>query len=96
MKEKPEYMTSMDLADLKSKYNLELLNDDPIIGIYFLIHNGEIIYVGQSKDIHNRITQHRDKSFDDVFFIRYIKDELTIKEEFFVQSLTPLLNKTWN
>ncbi len=96
MKEKPEYMASMDLADLKSKYNLESLNDDPIIGIYFLIHNGEIIYVGQSKDIRNRITQHRDKSFDDVFFIRYIKDELTIKEEFFVQSLTPLLNKTWN
>ena len=37
----------------------------PIRGIYFLLHIGEIVYVGQSQDCRTRVQQHiREKEFD--------------------------------
>ncbi|MDA8256318.1 MAG: GIY-YIG nuclease family protein [Betaproteobacteria bacterium] len=33
-------------------------------GIYFLMQEGEIVYIGQSRNVQNRIAQHGDKRFD--------------------------------
>jgi len=32
--------------------------EDPICGVYFLLHEGEIVYVGFSRDIRFRIIEH--------------------------------------
>jgi hypothetical protein len=44
---------------------LQRVSINPIVGIYFLFRKGELVYVGQSTDIMQRIQQHRtDKVFD--------------------------------
>ncbi len=49
-----------------------------LVGIYHLKSNGVVVYVGQTKNIRNRIAQHlynSDKEFDDIDFFE-VDDEL--------------------
>lgn len=63
-------------------------------GVYFLCHNQEVVYVGQSVNIVARITAHTDKRFDRVFFLPWPKDDLDRVEGAFIRTLRPPLNMT--
>jgi len=62
-------------------------------GVYFLISNQEILYIGQSKNLWARLSQHSvDKDFDEVRFIECSPVELDEKEMFFIKLIKPPLN----
>lgn len=63
-------------------------------GVYFLIKENEVVYVGQSVNIAARIIAHKNdgKVFDEVKFILCEKEKLDEKEMFFIKLLQPKLN----
>lgn len=71
-------------------------------GIYFLIKNGEIVYVGQSSDIYRRISEHRlgvpkrkgpPKDFDEWDYYEIEdEDKRDVVEYFLINLLKPRLN----
>lgn len=65
-------------------------------GVYFLVKDGEVVYVGQSKNCHGRIGQHPDKDFDSYAFYPCSKDELDIFESAYIHYLQPRLNGCLN
>lgn len=67
----------------------------PDCGIYFLLNEGEIVYVGQSKrSVRQRILQHRkDKVFDSFFVKPYERKSLDFMEAMYIFVHTPKYNK---
>lgn len=63
-----------------------------ICGIYFLVHQGDVIYVGQSVNVVARLPGHKGKEHDDVFFLRVPQSELDVVEAEFIRILKPPLN----
>jgi hypothetical protein len=62
-------------------------------GVYFLKHEGQIVYVGQSISVYSRVSAHRrDKTFDMVSFLPCKREELNNLEGFFIRLLMPKLN----
>lgn len=70
-----------------------------INGIYFLILSGEVVYVGQSSDIVQRIythIDHRDMAFDDVVYVECADEETDALEGTLIRFLKPRCNtQTW-
>jgi hypothetical protein len=74
---------------------IEKLNPQ-LCGIYFLVQGDEVVYVGQSVNLHSRISSHiadGHKQFDRVFFRRAAPAELNPLEARFIRVLRPKLNK---
>lgn len=64
-----------------------------ICGVYFLIKDGLVVYVGQSVDIFTRLGMHENfKSFDSYAFIECDKAQLDLVESLYIHTLNPLLN----
>lgn len=66
-----------------------------LCGIYFLWLGDEIVYVGQSKLIRERILQHIDedvKLFNGLSFIECRRQDLNRKERLFIEALMPRYN----
>ena len=64
-------------------------------GVYFLKDQGEIVYVGQSISVYNRVSQHKSqnfKKFDSVTLLPCKPEELNNLEGFFIRLLKPKLN----
>ncbi|EPL59898.1 hypothetical protein B382_23613 [Stutzerimonas stutzeri B1SMN1] len=65
-------------------------------GIYFLIHKGSVVYVGQSENCHARIGDHTrgeySKMFDSYHVIECHKSNLHKMEALFIAKLNPRLN----
>jgi len=61
-------------------------------GVYFLIKDSKVQYVGQSKNIMARVVAHTDKDFDRAFYIRVPLGELSNVEGFLIKHLRPELN----
>ena len=62
-------------------------------GVYFLRYEGQIVYVGQSVSVYNRVSAHRkEKKFDQVSFLPCKQEELNNLEGFFIRLLMPKLN----
>lgn len=64
-----------------------------IIGIYLLKRKNKVVYVGQSKNVHRRIGQHKDKTFDSYEIIECSESLLNCTEEFYILSHNPIYNK---
>lgn len=66
-----------------------------ISGVYFLYDKGELVYIGQSKNILVRIYQHNDKVFDTFDYLE-IQDEKkrNDKEIDLIMQHTPKYNKS--
>lgn len=67
-----------------------------ICGVYFLLHDKEVVYVGQSVAILYRVHQHvveGKKSFNRWCYIDVKKDQLNEVEQFYITLLRPRLNK---
>lgn len=68
------------------------INNGP--GVYFLIKNNEIIYIGSSKSPINRIYQHSDKHFDFYYIKECCLEDLKNLESNMIFDHSPKLNKS--
>jgi hypothetical protein len=65
-------------------------------GIYFLVQDTEVIYVGQSVNIYSRISQHMDKRFDRYAFVPCEAELLDKLESLYIHTLRPKLNGNYS
>ena len=81
---------------LKNKKSLDLT--DEVVGVYFLIKEDEIVYVGSSEQsCMNRIMTHikeGNKDFDSYFILKTKLEDARDQEIKFIMELTPKYNKT--
>lgn len=62
-------------------------------GVYFLVHQDEIVYVGQSLNIWSRIGTHvSSKKFDRAAYIQVPREKLDLVESLYIHMLKPKLN----
>lgn len=62
-------------------------------GVYFLIHEKKVVYVGQSINVFSRIFTHtQSKEFDSYVFVPCDKDMLDKLESLYIHFLSPPLN----
>lgn len=66
----------------------------PACGIYFLINEDEIVYVGKSVDLHRRVAEHYAhwKQFDCYTYIACLPEQLDQLERHYIRDLRPSLN----
>ncbi len=65
----------------------------PTSGIYFLIQKDQIVYVGQSTNVHVRVTEHaREKLFDRINVIECAAKDLNKLEMLYIKKFNPILN----
>ena len=88
----------MNLSQLKEEFGCGLLATEIIAGVYFLLAGEEIVYIGQSQNIHLRLQGHiHDKigSWDKCFYIPE-NDPVERKrlEDRLIKEHLPILNKT--
>ena len=65
---------------------------DAACGVYFLVHEGAVIYVGQSVNVYARVYTHKQeghKLFSSFAFITCEKEELDILESLYIHALCP-------
>ncbi|MDC8446472.1 MAG: DUF4224 domain-containing protein [Nitrosomonas sp.] len=68
----------------------------PVCGIYFLLCGSEVVYVGQSINLIERIGNHLRNDqmlFDAFYYIEAKKEDLLILEKKYIKKLNPYLNK---
>jgi hypothetical protein len=86
------------------KHILELPRHNPVTasrGIYFLIKDGQCVYVGQSQNVHVRVREHRTrnaalKDFDGYSFLSIPEGGLDEIEAYYIRELKPILNMAFN
>lgn len=61
-------------------------------GVYFLIYESEVVYVGQAVNVYSRIGQHTDKKFDRYAFVPCPPDMMNKIESLYIHCLRPKLN----
>lgn len=62
-------------------------------GVYFLIRDGAIVYVGQSNNVYSRVRSHKkDKTFDRIAVIECKEKELLHLEKLYIKKFKPILN----
>lgn len=66
----------------------------PACGVYFLIDDDEVVYVGQSTELHARVAQHRArwKQFDSYTYIPCESSQLAELERHYIRLFRPCLN----
>jgi hypothetical protein len=69
-----------------------LIEVPEVSGIYFLIHEGEVIYVGQSHNVASRIIGHKNKTFDRAFVLPCPPSKMNETEAAFIGIFKPKLN----
>ncbi len=66
-----------------------------VCGVYFLVNDGDVVYVGQSVNVHARIAQHRTdprKTFTHWAAISVRKEHLDFVESIYIHTFKPALN----
>lgn len=64
--------------------------------IYFLIKGNEIVYVGQTTNVHNRLQSHSDKDYDKVYFEPVDASVLRTVEYKYIRMFRPKYNAMHN
>lgn len=65
-------------------------------GVYFLLDGGRVVYVGQAKNVNQRLKMHKidpDKAFDSYAWVACEEEHLDTLEALYIMSLRPALNK---
>lgn len=86
-------------VDLLSNREIALksIRLEKTVGVYFLLHDSEVVYVGQSIDVESRIRSHRaEKEFDSYHVIACQQSELDALESAYIFYLQPKLNSRSN
>ena len=65
-------------------------------GIYLLLNNDEVVYVGQTQNGLRRIMQHYDKIFNKYAFIETAKDDLDYYEDLYIMQYQPKYNNFYS
>jgi hypothetical protein len=65
-------------------------------GVYFLVQDDEVVYVGQSVHIYSRLAQHQGKTFDRYAFVPCDAGVLDKLESLYIHVLKPKLNGNFN
>ena len=65
-------------------------------GVYFLISDDEVVYVGQSVNVYARIAQHKNKKFDKFAVLACSSQQLNVIESLYIHMLKPILNGSAN
>jgi hypothetical protein len=85
-----------EIADciLEKEAILSLTRWGRVCGVYFLVQDGEIVYVGQSIDVHYRVSCHRreGKQFDAYTIIACTPPRLADLERYYIKTFAPALN----
>lgn len=67
---------------------------DGACGVYFLIKNGRVSYVGQSVNVYARLAVYKkDVDFDKFCYIHCPKQQLNLLESIYIHLLRPPMNK---
>lgn len=61
-------------------------------GVYFLIREGKVIYVGQSVNVFARMAQHEIKNFERYAYVPCDKKDLNVLESLYIHCLQPESN----
>jgi hypothetical protein len=69
-----------------------LIEVPEVSGIYFLVQDGEVIYVGQSCNVASRMLGHKNKNFDRAFVLPCAPSNLNKTEAAFIGFFKPKLN----
>jgi hypothetical protein len=67
--------------------------------VYFLVRNGVVVYVGQTRHLLTRIGRHKGwgaKKFDRVLYIETDISSLDHVERSFIEQLDPIYNRTYS
>lgn len=67
-------------------------------GVYFLLLNDEIVYIGTSRNVHGRVAEHRanGRPFDKAFFVEASGDDREMLERALIKAITPSQNRMHN
>jgi len=85
----------MEYIDKEHKFIIENKKNYEKTGIYFLIKNNEIIYIGKTIELVRRLGNHlseKEKDFDSYFFMEFKEEELNAMEYFFIRKYKPKYN----
>jgi hypothetical protein len=88
-------MANLIMPDTAKVVHFPDLSHLAISGIYFLLRDGVIVYVGQAKDIRRRISEHIGegvKRFDSVAHVRCHPERLLERERAYIEKLLPEYN----
>lgn len=68
-----------------------------VSGVYFLVHQGAVVYVGQSVDVLGRISRHRREArdFDAFNYILCPPDKMNALEALYIAAFMPDLNTSF-
>ena len=68
--------------------------DINLIGIYFLLKDNKIVYIGQTTNGLSRILSHKDKDYDSYSFFPFLKHNLDYIESINIIHYKPIYNKS--
>ena len=84
--------TRLNMKEMFYKENIDAL---PKIGVYFLFNENEIVYIGQSINILNRVGTHtQSKTFNSWNYISCSREELNDLEAELIIQHKPVLNSS--
>ncbi len=84
----------MKLLNKEGVLNLQKYNPNRFCGVYFLLHQHDIVYVGSSICVYSRVQEHlKTKIFDSFVFIHTDKDNRLQIEELYINKFLPKYNK---
>lgn len=66
---------------------------DSFPGVYFLIRQGEIVYVGQSRNVFYRVPQHTSRKVDRWAFVPCEPEDLNVVESLYIHLIRPEDNR---
>lgn len=91
------FQAMMDAPANASQIIAASVEKSAFCGIYFLIKDGQIVYVGQSINAMRRLTRHIDegKDFDRFAVVSCPKDDMDKMERTFIAALAPKENMTF-
>lgn len=83
------------VAGLLVPLPVQSIETTPVPGVYFLVADGEVVYVGQSGNAISRAGSHLGtKTYDSGWFMRVAPSDLLLVEGEFIRALKPKYNYT--
>ena len=94
----PKLLKQLNEADSIDVYGQKRYSADKYVycGVYFLFDYHELVYIGCSNDIYNRLEFHMkddSKQYTKFSFIEYAVDDMKIVERFLINKYLPKYNK---
>ena len=89
-------MANLLMPDLDKVVHVGDFSQMAVTGIYFLIHEGVVVYVGQARNIRSRVGQHLSegaKEFNSVAYVRCKLSSLDCLERGYIERLLPKYNQ---